>query len=405
MRGDHASAAPGQTAGRNGAGEASEATTTLAAPEVSPTAALQLGWRVAELYAQVNDPGEPSNDTLLPAHQSLEAEDQLELQLRAAAGDARRAGIPSKARALEQLVRSARRAPDSAEAAEAFRTEVRDCHVELSKELWAHDEAGGRAYELGNGMSDTYNRICRSYLVADEEPRTAWVGMFASDRVERLKKLLDDLQSRLNPAGVAVVRHHLDVWRDNVPDRIEADGPPPLEKVRQGLRRQTIIWRQLLAGDKEPEAYLSSDARAELRGDLRELVWSRCRRWILPAAGILFLLVFFLPQVIAWYERSVLETGIASALVAVAGAVGLTKASMLATVRTRAKQWSELLWNRAVAKKVSDMTLVLDSVLPAPAPEPRSLTAMAAKVGEDVKQRIRSHPGPIPPPHRPGPSF
>jgi hypothetical protein len=405
MRGDQTSTDPGRIRERDGAGEAGEATATVAAEEVSPTAALQLGWRVAELYAQVNDPGEPSNDTLLPAHQSLEPGDQLELQLRAAAGDAHRAGIPSKARTLERLASSARKAPGSPEAAAAFRTGVRDCHIELSKELWARDEAGGRAYELGNGMSDTYNRVCRSYLVADEEPRTAWLGMFAADRVERLKKLLDDLQSRLNPAGVAVVRHHLDVWRDNVPARIGAGGPPPLEKVREGLRRQTIIWRQLLAGDKEPEAYLDSDARVELRGDLRDLVWSRCRRWILPAAGILFLLVFFLPQVVDWYERSVLETGVASAFVAVVGALGLTKASMLATVRTRATQWSELLWNRAVAKKVSDMTLVLDTVLPAPAAKPRSLAATAARVGDGVKARIRSHPGAMPPAHRPGPSF
>jgi hypothetical protein len=399
------SAGPSQVLERDGEHEGSEASVTVAAQEASPTAALQLGWRVAELYAQVNDPGQPAGDTLLPTHQSLAPEDQLELQLRAAAGDARRAGIASRAHALEQLVSYAREAPTSSDAAEAFRSEVRKCHVELSKELWAGDEAAGRAYELGNGMSDTYNRICRSYMVADEEPATAWESMFASGRVERLKKLLDDLQSRLNPAGVAVVRHHLDVWRDNVPARIRAGGPPPLKKVRDGLRRQTIIWRQLLAGDKEPEAYLDSDARAELRGDLRELVWTRCRGWILPVAAILFLLVFFLPHVVDWYERSVLETGVASAFVAVAGAVGLTKASMLVTVRTRAQQWSELLWNRAVAKKVSDMTLVLDAVLPEPAPEPRSLAAMAARVGEGVKERIGSHPGPMPPAHRPGPSF
>ena len=60
------------------------------------TAALQLGWRVAEPYALVNDPGKSSGDTLLPGHASLGAEDQLQLQLRAAAGDACRAGIDSK---------------------------------------------------------------------------------------------------------------------------------------------------------------------------------------------------------------------------------------------------------------------------------------------------------------------
>src|SRR5436190_13513683 len=78
--------------------------------EASLTAALQLGWRVAELYARVDDTGEPSCDTLLPAHQSLEPADQLELQLRAAAGDARRAGVGSGCASLEELVPCARRA-------------------------------------------------------------------------------------------------------------------------------------------------------------------------------------------------------------------------------------------------------------------------------------------------------
>jgi len=71
----------------------SQAGALEAPPPDCLTAAFQLGWRIAELYAQVTDPGEPSGDTLLPGHQSLEPEDQLELQLRAAAGAARRAGI------------------------------------------------------------------------------------------------------------------------------------------------------------------------------------------------------------------------------------------------------------------------------------------------------------------------
>ena len=76
-----------------------------------PSAALQLGWRVAELYALVNDPGKSSGDTLLPGHASLGPEDQLQLQLRSAAGDASRAGIESKGDELERLLPDARKAP------------------------------------------------------------------------------------------------------------------------------------------------------------------------------------------------------------------------------------------------------------------------------------------------------
>jgi len=391
--------ANGQTpAAGNGVAAPGPVTATLGQDE-SLTAALQLGWRVAELYAHVEDPGEPSNDTLLPTHQSLEPADQLELQLRAAGGDARRAGIISGGAALERLLPSARRAPGSAQAAEAFRAEVRRCHIELDKDLWARDESAGKAYELGNGMSDTYSRIRRAYQGSSEERTIAWMDAFAPDRIARLKKLLDDLQSRLNAAGVAVVRRHLDEWCQGVADRIEAaGGPPPLTAIRDGLRRQTVIWRQLIAGDKEPEAYLGSDARAEVREELRELAWRRYSRWIAPAAGVLFALVFFLPQILSWYHQSIVGSGIASAAVAITGALGITKASVLVTVRSRLHQWSALLWDRAVVNKVSDETLVLDVVLPPSATKHCAVAGIAAAVGRRTKQTLAERRRAAPPP-------
>ena len=76
---------------------------------------------------------------------------------------------------------------------------------------------------------------------------------------------------------------------------------------------------------------------------------------------------------------------------------------MLLTVRTRAKQWSELLWNRAVAERVGVETLVLDDVLPAPATEPGSLAAIGARVRQ-VRRSITSLPGPVAPTPRQGAS-
>ena len=186
-----------------------------------------LGWRVAELYALVDDTGTPASDTLLPAHQSLEPADQLELQLRAACGDARRAGVTSEGADLDELVELARSAPGSPAAAEAFRTRLRSCHIEVQKDLWALDEAAGKAYELGNGLSDTYGRVCRAYRRDGEEPSETWQQVFLPERIERLKKLLDDLQSRLNASGVAVVRAQLDAWCAGVHARLEPGEAPP----------------------------------------------------------------------------------------------------------------------------------------------------------------------------------
>jgi hypothetical protein len=324
------------------------------APDAPLAAALLLGWRVAELYALVDDTGAPAGDTLLPAHGSLEPADQLELQLRAAAGDARRAGVTSNGASLADLVDRARSAAGSPEAAEDFRARLRRCHIEVQKDLWALDEAAGSAYELGNGLSDTYGRVCRAYRDDPEDVLATWEAVFLPARVERLKQLLDDLQSRLNASGVAVVRAQLDAWAAGVAERLRASGLPPEQRVREGVRRQTVIWRQLLAGDKAPEAYLDRHARAGLRDDLRALIWRRYRRWAVVLAAAILALLLARPHL----------SGAASAVVAAAGALGLTKASMLLTVRGRLDQWSRLLWDRALAQRVVEATLTLDSVLP-----------------------------------------
>ena len=270
--------------------------TTSTDADAPLTAALLLGWRVAELYALVDDTGAPASDTLLPAHGSLEPADQLELQLRAAAGVAARAGVTSKGASLEELVRMARGATASPAAAEAFRAQLRGCHVEVQKDLWALDESAGKAYELGDGLSDTYGRVCRAYRRDAEDALATWEDVFLAERIERLKKLLDDLQTRLNAAGVTVVRAQLDAWSAGVATRLRASGLPREEPVREGLRRQTVIWRQLLTGDKSPEAYLDRDARAALHDDLRALIWRRYRIWAMVLAAAV------IGRVLAWND-------------------------------------------------------------------------------------------------------
>ena len=329
-------------------------------------AALLLGWRVAELYALVDDTGVPAGDTLLPAHGSLEPADQLELQLSAAAGDARRAGVTAETAALDDLVSSARAAAGSVAAGEVFRARLRRRHVALQKDLWARDEALGRAYELGNGLSDTYGRVCRAYRCPGEQPLAAWQAVFEPDRIERLKKLLDDLQSRLNTAGAAVVRSQLDSWCAGAAKRVGPGAVPTEAVVRDGLRRQTVIWRQLLTGDKAPEAYLDRHARDALHDDLRALIWRRYG-WALMLAAAL------VGAVLAWPDHL---NGAGSALVAAAGALGLTKASLLLSVRGRLDQWSQLVWERALAARIVEATLTLDAVLPPPPREPRLVVAV-----------------------------
>jgi len=365
--------------------------------DVNLSAAVALGWRVAELYSLVDDARNCSTDTLLPAHGSLAPADHLELQLRAAGGDAARAGVTSKPASLTALVEIARGAADSEDRHEEFRARLRECHVEINKDLWSVSEALGTAYELGNGLSDTYGRICRAYrdpAAGDDQLKRAWTAVFDDGRIERLKTLLDDLQSRLDRTAVTVVREQLDAWRREVCIRLEAGDVPALADVRTGLRRQTFIWRQLIVGDKEPEAYLGAAERARVRETMRALAWQRYRMWVPPLVVALTALVFALPTAAAWYEDSIVKSGLASAAMAAIGAIGITRASLLMTVRTRLHDWGELLWQRAVVNEVAQATLTVDQVFCAKRPRehPRIVAATARAAG-----RLRATVSPVTP--------
>jgi hypothetical protein len=323
------------------------------------TCSLQLGWQIAYLYALVDDDLEPPQmDTLLPLNQSFQPADQLEVQLRTAAGDARRAGLPQCADALDALVPQARAAARSKDCAD-FRAGLSARHIEIDKELWATCERNAKAYELGNGLSDTYNRICRATRGSASDAGKEWREVFDSERIQRLKDRLHDLQSRLDPRAVTVVSDHLDAWEARVLERGNCK-PPPLGAVRLHLRRQTVIWRQLLAGDKQPEAFLDRNDRATLRGEMAKLVWKRYVPWL----PVLILVVAAL--VMAFTNKSTATT-LEKLLASAAGVLGITIASVALTIRTRVSEWTELLWNRAVALRITAVTLIVDDLLPAPA--------------------------------------
>jgi hypothetical protein len=362
------------------------------------TRALELGWRVAYLYALADDDlGEPLQDTLLPLHGSLQPEDQLDLQVRTAAGDARHAGVERSAQALDELVPTARRARRSEAECAEFRTALRECHVELDKGLWASCEAHAKAYELGNGLSDTYNRICRAYRDPGIDVGEEWQAVFHPQRVSRLKDCLHDLQSRLDPRAVTVVSDQLDVWQVRVSDG--SFTTPAVGDVRVLLRRQTIIWRQLLVGDKRPEAFLDRHQRATLGRELTRLAWKRylpCLPALAVLVGLLLLAVANLSHLAHWYQHNLAATGAATLLASLAGALGLTMASVGFTVRTRMSEWTELLWSRAVAKRVTEVTLCVDDLLTPPTHN--TVVQAARRAGQRTgatarRTKRRLHPG------------
>jgi len=336
-------------------------------PQISE--AITLGWRIATLYSLRADelPSSPP-DNLLPMRRSLPAAERLVLELRAAAGDADRLGIGLDAAELEELVALAEHAPDSSQAEDDFRARIRAWHIDLQTMLWSDHEATGKAYELGSFLSDTSNRVVLE-LRRTGDPCAHVTRelreVFSACRVERVKRLLDDLQARIDPAAVRIVKQHLECWQAAVADR---DAECATRADLDPLDSQAVTWFQLVSGDKEPEAYIDHEDRAGVRGTMVSRTvrsYAGNSRWIagaMLALAALGVLLAILPVLADWVGK----TEFIAFAGTVATALGVSLASIGRTVRKSLDARAELLWNTALVEVISQKTLRVDELLPMP---------------------------------------
>ena len=298
---------------------------------------------------------------------SLPAAERLVLELRAADGDAGRLGIGLEPAALEELVQLAWHAPDSDEAEEAFRARIRAWHIELQTRLWADHEPTGKAYELGSFISDTSNRVVlelRRPGNPSEHVTRELREVFAERRVERVKRLLDDLQTRIDPAAVRIVKQHLERWQDAAGER---EATCTTRADLEPLDSQAVTWFQLVSGDKEPEAYIDHEDRVKVRGAMfsrtvRSYACNgRCLAAAVLALVVLAVLAFVLPGLKGYAIKHLVVFA-----TPIAGALGVSLASVGRTVRKSLDARAELLWNTALVEVISQKTLHVEELLPAP---------------------------------------
>ena len=339
--------------------------------------AITLGWRIAVLYSLRADelPSSPP-DNLLPMRRSLPAAERLALELRAAAGDAARLGIGLEDSRLDELLALAARSADSDTAEKRFRDRIRAWHIELATALWADHEATGKAYELGSFLSDTSNRVVLELRWGDQA-RTHVTRelrcVFERRRVERIKRLLDDLQARIDPAAVRIVKQHLKAWEEAVRERT------PRQVTRSGLEpldSQVVTWFQLVTGDKEPEAFIGHDDRTKVRETMvTRMVRSYRRNWKAIVLGLIATgaIAVGLVALMVTKELSEYRAPVLASLGPIAGALGLSFTSIGLTVRKSLDARAELLWNTALVEVIAAKTLRVDALLkPLPAQPRRS---------------------------------
>ncbi len=368
-------------AGAAGAKEVAQRRSTRA--EIA--SAIDLGWRVAALHAlsptTLHAPSVVTDDMLLN-RRSLSAADRADLEVRAIAGVASRVGVELDEAELGRLLELARASADSKEAEQAFRDALSRQHIEFEKRLWATDEPSGKAYELGNFLSDTWNRVLRPRVHPD--PHTELLEIFSPVRVQRMKLLLDDLQTRVDPVAAHAVETHLGQWRDRVSkdhvERARASASELAEEevvaTLEPVERQTVIWRQMLTGDKEPEAWIGHARRSEVRDEFTRLLWRRYRRrlmWLLPLVAALGAAAGLLYADNADYVR-----GLVGSALALAGTVGLTRASMTSAFKRGLQNWGDLMWNRALSAVICRETSVIDELFPRPAAPARTRSRAAS---------------------------
>jgi hypothetical protein len=328
--------------------------------------AVELGWRISYLYADLScplhdAPCAPTAPPCLPAVETLPNRDQLELHFRAAGSLAARLRLDDHAGHMAALAIPAREAAERPQQRERVLAALRTYHHALIKELWATREGEGKAYELGSSLFDTWNRLRLASARGQEHVLAEWPAVFDGARIERIKELLDDLQTRLDPAAVTVVKDHLDSWRDRVEAAVETDPAtlPDGAEMLEAMRSQALIWRQLVTRDKEPEAYLQREDRTKVRHEFNRLMWLSLRRPLPIACAVAF--AALLAVIVVGDDRI---TSPAKALLPILGAVGLTQASLFVVARERLRVWSELLWNRALAEVVFEVTCLVDDVFP-----------------------------------------
>lgn len=345
--------------------------------EQQVSAAVTLGWRIAKLYSL--DAGElPSSppDNLLPMRRSLPAAQRLALELRAAAGEAQRVGAQLDPGELSDLLALAEQASGGGGEA-AFRDRIRTWHIDLATVLWARDETTGKAYELGSFLSDTWNRVVLE-LRRPGAQRACVVGelrcVFAPERVERIMRLLDDLQARIDPAAVRIVKQHLAGWQAAVQAR------EPAHATRAGLEAlhsQSVIWCQLVTGNKEPEAFIDHDDRARVRDTMAARMlrsYRRCWKAILAVAVAMAALAYAALELGPGLDMTQYGPVVAFAG-SLAGALGLSVTSIGLTVRKSLDARAELLWNTALVEVISAKTLLVEALMQAPQPRRSRLAA------------------------------
>jgi hypothetical protein len=138
-----------------------------------------------------------------------------------------------------------------------------------------------------------------------------------------------------------------------------------------------------------------------LRGPPPRRIWEdyRRRHWkrvLLVACGVAVAAVFFV-WLVSWYDdHKALATVIVGFVGSVAGAVGLSTASVTAALRKSVTTWSELMWNTTLTDVICAETISVGELLPAPDELAQGNRSQLANAVTHGRFHVRRAPEPQP---------
>jgi hypothetical protein len=227
---------------------------------------------------------------------------------------------------------------------DGLRRAAYDVHVGLLSALASADPRLGKAYGLGRGMADACS-LPDGLDALREELR--------GERVANIEESLADLATALPDHAARPAAMALGEWKAWG----AAGSGGEWADVERRLRRQAKLWRAMLSGEKDPVDMLDLDDYLEAADRtldrFRRLLWLYVLR-VWPAA--LLALVVLAVGIVALVAANRVS-GIFAFVVAAAGAIGITGATVTKALGTLAKRLESPLWgaelDRAIAVAIS----------------------------------------------------
>lgn len=317
--------------------------------------AVNLGWRLAELYDSKRLPGPPQNEESKPLPPHLPGFGEMTAHERACAlaahAGADLASLGTVLNTEMPTIEAVRIPLVAGRGRDEVRRAVHDLYLDVRDRIAGSDPVAARAFGLGRMLADT------ALLPTTDQPEELG-ERFERWRLGNAFDWLDDLDAVLPVQSASAVRASLRAWEKWVCDRRRPDGTVDPAKVDQvvirALHRQGDMWHRLLTGEQACDQLLDARGYVGAAGSLlangRRLAFHYLWKWLwailLGVASLgsaLWAAVTYAP---AGTDR------VAAVLVAISGFLGVSWAGIRATLGRAVGQAEKAMWEAEVTAAI-----------------------------------------------------